>query len=144
MLKRQDVALQERLLRLGAVRDVERPRGMRQPLHEHPDLHQLPGDGHVELPEVNLRLAARLMGLRDEHLGVDQIELNAAAGDVPRDRHLRQGRAVLGYQSLPHPPGGVPLLPRNVFVRDKPGVDHPRPRVCCRPRPRHILLTWRR
>src|ERR1019366_8901659 len=42
MAKCQDVALQECLLRLGAVRDVERPPGVRQPHHEHPDLHHCP------------------------------------------------------------------------------------------------------
>jgi hypothetical protein len=142
MLERQDVSLQERLLRLGAVRDVERLPTVREPHHEHPALHLLPGQGGVELPEVHFRLSAGLMGLRDEDLDVDQVELDPAAGHVPGHGYLRQDGAVLGHQSLPHPPSGVPLLTRNLLVRHQPGVDHLRPRVRRRPGPRPILLTW--
>jgi len=39
VLEREDVSFQGRLLGLGAVRDVERPTGVRQPHHEHPALH---------------------------------------------------------------------------------------------------------
>ena len=40
VLKGQHVAFQERFLRLGGERDVERPARARQPHHEHPQLHQ--------------------------------------------------------------------------------------------------------
>ena len=144
MLERQDVSFQERLLGLGAEGDMERPTGVRQAHHEHPHLHPQPADRGVELPEVDLRLRARFMGLRDKHLDLDQVELDPAAGHVPRDGHLRQDRAVFGHQPLPHPPGGVPLLAMLALISDQPGVDHARPRVDRRPGPHHILLAgWR-
>jgi hypothetical protein len=108
--ERQHVALQERLLRPGRERDVEGPARARQPHHEHPQLGQRPGDHGVELAEVHLGLGARLMGLRHHCLGVVQAQLGAAAGDIPRHRHLRHRGAVLGDQPLPDPPGGMPLL----------------------------------
>ena len=144
VLERQDVSLQERLLSLGAVRDVERPPAVRQAHHEHPHLHQRPADRGVELPEVDLRLRARLMGLRDERLNSDQVELDPAPGHIPRHAHLRQDGAVLGHQPLPHPPGRVPLLTMHVLVADQPCVDHTGPRVGRRPGPGHVLLTRRR
>ena len=127
--ERFDVALEECLLRLGAVRDVERPAGVRQPHHEDPHSDRHPGDGGVELAEVDLSFRARRVGLRDEHVLGHQPQLDPAAGDVPRDRHLRQGRAVFGDQALPHPPGGVPLLLRHLLVPDEPAVDDLDPRV---------------
>ena len=144
MLERQNVSLQERLLSLGAERDVERPPAVRQAHHEHPHLHQRPADRGVELPEVDLRLRARLMGLRDAYLHLDQVELDPAPGHIPRHAHLRQDGAVLGHQPLPHPPGRVPLLTMHVLVADQPLVDHTGPRVGRRPGPGHVLLTRRR
>lgn len=54
------MALQERLLRLGRERDVERPTRVGQPHHEHPQLDPDNGDGRVQLAEVDLRLRTRL------------------------------------------------------------------------------------
>ena len=69
-----------------------------------------------------------------------QAELDPAAGDVPRDRHLRQACPVLGDEPLPHPSGGVTLLPRHLLVPDEPVVDDPNPRVERRPRPARVHL----
>jgi len=103
-----------------------------------------PGNPGIELAEVDLGLRAGLMGLRDAHLNLHQVELDPAAGHVPGHGHLRQCGAVLGHQPLPHPPGGVPLLSMRVLVRNQPSVDHTGPRVGRRPGPRYVLLTrWR-
>ena len=56
------------------------------------------------------------MRLRHRDLDPVQAQLGAAAGHIPRHRHLRQRRAVLGDQPLPDPPGRMPLL-----ARQRPG-----------------------
>ena len=144
VLERQHVALQERLLRLGGERDMKGPARARQPHHEHPQLDQHPGDDGVELPEVHLGLRARRVRLRHHDLHLVQAQLGAAAGDIPRHRHLRHARAVLGDQPLPDPPGGMPLLARHVPVRQQPPVDDGRIRADRRPRPRRVRLPRRR
>ena len=144
ILERQHVPFQERLLRLGGERDMKRPARARQPQHEHPQLHQRPGDHRVELAEVHLGLRARQMRLRHADLDPVQAELGLAAGHIPRHRHLRQGGAVLGDQPLPDPPGRMPLLARHVPVSQQPPVDHPRIRIDRRLRPLRIRLSGRR
>ena len=89
------MAFQERLLRLGGERDVERPARARQPQHEHPQLQQHPGDLRVELAEVHLRLGARQMRLRHRDLHLIQAQLDTATGHIPEHRYLGQPRAVL-------------------------------------------------
>ena len=111
------------------------PARARQPHHEHPQLHQHPGDHGVELPEVHLGLRARLVRLRHHDLHLVQAQLCAAAGDIPRHRHLGHARAVLGDQPLPDPAGGMPLLARHVPVSQQPPVDDRRIRADRRPRP---------
>ena len=106
---------------------------MRQPHHEHPHRDRGARDSGVELAKVDLSLRARRVDLRDEHVLRGQAELDPAAGDVPRDRHLRQHRPVLGDQALPHPTGGVPLLAGHALVADEPAIDDLDPRVDCRP-----------
>jgi len=143
VVERFDVPLKERFLGLGAVGDVERPAGVAQP---HTNIHTVtavPGDHDLELAEVDLGLRARGVDLRDEHLPVDQPELDTAGRDIPRHRHLRDLRAVLGHQPLPHPPRGMPLLPRDLLVGDQPAVDDLPPRIE-RPGPNRILPPgWR-
>ena len=51
---------------------------------------------------------------------------------------------MLGDQTLPDPPGSVPLLARRVLVCDEPGVDHRHPRIDRRPGPHRIHLARRR
>jgi hypothetical protein len=50
----------------------------------------------------------------DSHITNIQAQLGAAAGYVPRHRHLGQGGAVLGDQPLADAPGCVPPLGRNI------------------------------
>jgi hypothetical protein len=78
------------------------------------------GDGRVELAEVGLAPRAGQMRLRDRHLPINKAELDPAASDVTRNRHLRHRRAVLGDQPLPNPASGMPLLLRCVLVIDQP------------------------
>ena len=68
VLEGQHVALQERFLGLGGERDVKRFARVRQSHHEHPALHDQPGDRRVELAEVDLGLSPGQMRLRDRHL----------------------------------------------------------------------------
>ena len=82
MGERADVAVEERLLRLGGVGVVERPPGVRQPHHEHVALHLRPGQRRVELTEVDLGLGAGQVGLRNRHLHPVQPQLPLAGGDV--------------------------------------------------------------
>jgi hypothetical protein len=138
------VILQERLLRLGRERDMERPARARQPHHEHPQLDQHPGDHGVELPEVHLGLRARRMRLRHHDLHLVQAQLGAAAGHIPRHRHLGQPGALLGDQPLPDPPGRMPLLGRHVPVRQQPLIDHRRIPADRRPGPLRVSLPRRR
>jgi hypothetical protein len=142
--EREHMALQERLLCLGGERDVERPPGVRQPHHEHPQLQPDSGDGCGELAEVDLRLGSRLMGLRHCHLDPVQAEFHLAASDVTRHGHLGQRRTVLDDQALPDPPRGMPLLPRHVPIGEQPAVDDLDVRVDRRTRPPRIRLTRRR
>jgi hypothetical protein len=135
---------QEGPLGLGGERDVERPAGVRQPHHEHPQLEQRPGHGGIGLAEVDLGLRVRRMRLRHRDLDPVQAELDPAARDIPGHRHLRQRGIVLGDQPLPDPPRRVPLLARHLPIRQQPSVDHLHVGVDRRPRPRGIRLACRR
>jgi len=78
----------------------------------------------VELAEVHLSLGARQVRLRHRDLHLLQAKLGAAAGHIPRHRHLRHRGTMLGHQPLPDPPRGMPLLTRHLPVRQQPPVDH--------------------
>jgi hypothetical protein len=95
------VPFQERLLRLGGERDMERPARARQPQHEQPHLDQRPADGGVELAEVDFGLSAPGGCACGSDVYVIKAEFRFPAGQIPRHRHLRQARAVLGDQPLP-------------------------------------------
>jgi hypothetical protein len=138
------VALQERFLGLGGERDVKRFARVRQSHHEHPALHYQSGDRRVELTEVDLGLRAGLVCLRDRHLALKQSQLDPTACDMTRHRHLRTRRLMLGYEALPDPPGGVPLLARGVLVGDEPGIDHGHPLLDRRAGALRIHLARRR
>jgi hypothetical protein len=112
--------------------------------HEHPQLDPGPGDGGVELAEVDLGLRTGLVGLRHCHLAVIEAELDLAAGDVTGHFHLGQARAVLGDQLLPDPPGRMPLLTRHLAVGDQPAVDDLRVLIDRWPPSRRIRPARRR
>ena len=125
----QHVALQERFLSLGGEGDVKRFARVRESHHEHPALHDQPGDRGVELTEVDLGLRAGQMCLRDRHLPGLQPELDPATRDMTRHRHLRARGLVLSDEALPDPPRGVALLARGVLIGQKPGIDHRHPLI---------------
>ena len=144
MLERQHVAFQERFLRLGGERNMKRPPRARQPQHEQPQLQHGAGDHRVELAEVDLGFGPGQMRLRHRNIHVLEAELGAAASHIPRHAHLRAGSTVLGDQPLPHPAGGVPLLPRHLPVGQQPSVDNRRVVVDGWPCPWRIRLAGRR
>jgi hypothetical protein len=82
------------------------------------------GSGNTEHPlEVDLRLRAGLMDLRNVDLDGHQTQLRPAPGDIPRHRGLRHDRLVLSNQPLAQPPGCMSLPPRDFPVRQQPKVD---------------------
>jgi hypothetical protein len=122
----------------------ERPARAGQPQHEQPQLHQHSRDHRVELTEVDLGLRAGRVGLRHADLDAVQAKLSSAASHIPRHRHLRQDRAVLGDQPLPDPPGGVPLLARHQPIGQQPAVNHGCVGVDRGPGPLRVGLARRR
>lgn len=112
VLERENMPFQKGFLGLGAERDKERLARVRQPHHEHPELDHRSGDRGVELAEVDLRLRASEMRLRDRHLSLLQTEFGPPTGHLARHRHLRQRRLMLGDKALPDPTRGMPLLAR--------------------------------
>src|SRR5215831_13976341 len=96
------------------------------------------------ITNIHSLISARRMRLRDRDLDLVQAQFGAAAGDIPRHRHLSQDRAMFGHQPLPDPPGGMPLLTRYLPVGQQPRIDHRRITLDGRPRPRRINLPRRR
>ena len=121
--ERPDVPVQERFLGLVGVGDVHGLARVRQAQHEHPQLHHDPGDHSAELPEVDLRLHPRRVGLGDRDLAAVESDLDLQRGDHRAHARLGHLRSFLLDQSLPHPPGGVALLARRVQIRDQPAAD---------------------
>ncbi len=136
--------LQERLLRLPLVRDHEARARVAGPHQKQADLEPLPADLDHRLAPVDLRLHARLVHLRHEHL-IDRVaQLPPPATDVLAHGRLRDVGAVLREEPLPDPLRGVPLLPRRLTVREKPRVDQRPIRAQLRRRTPHRLLARRR
>src|SRR5665811_1740813 len=104
------VAIQKRLLRLVRIGDVHRPARMRQPQHEHEQLHHDPADQGLELTEINLSLSPRSMSLRDRDIDRGTDQLPPDLRHRMSDRGLGHRRPVLVHQTLPDPPGRVTLL----------------------------------
>ena len=130
LVERIHVALQERLLPLGAERPVHRPARRRQPEREQVHLRLHPAQQHPQVGEVDLALGTHRMVLRDERLRGRPARLRPHLRppfrDVVADRRVRQPvRAVLVDQPGQHPPRGVPLLPRRVQIDPQHGVDQP-------------------
>jgi hypothetical protein len=98
----------------------------------------------VELAEVDLGFGPWQMLLRHADLNPVQAQLGLAASHIPRHRHLRQRRAVLGDKPLPDPPRGMPLLARHLHIGQQPAINHRRVRVNRRPGPLRIRLARRR
>jgi len=124
-----DVALEERLLRLGGERPVNRPPRARQPHREQPQLRQRPLQPHPQLGEVDLGLLTRAVHLRHRHTADPTTQLAAQPGDVLAHRRLAKLGAVLGHQPLPDPMGGMPLLCRQPLVGGHPRLDQRPPPI---------------
>ena len=127
--ERVHVAFQEGFLPAGRRHQVDRLAGIRHPEREQVALDQDPGQPHPQLPEVDLRLQARRVMLRDEHpcraAAFLDADLWPAAGHVVADGRIRHvPGSVLTQQPGVDPRRGVPLLARRVQVRPQPPVDH--------------------
>jgi hypothetical protein len=97
--------------------------GVRQPQHEHPQLHHDPSDHCLELAEVDLGLHPWRVGLGDRHLAAVQPDLDLQRGDQSAHARLGHLRSFLLDQPLPHPSGGVALLAWRVQIGDQPAAD---------------------
>jgi len=101
------------------------PPGERRAHHEQMHRHRDPGEHHLGLAPVDLRLHPGRVGLRDEHL--------ADANPIARLRARTYCRTVVSATSAPcsstsadDPPGGMPLLTRRGPIRLQPPIDHAR------------------
>ena len=95
-------------------------------------------------PPIHLRLHARRVDLRHEHLPDRPPQLAFALTHVLTDRDLRDIGAVLIKQPPPDPLRGVALLARRLAIGRKRLVDQRPVRAELRRRPRHRRALRRR
>jgi hypothetical protein len=95
-------------------------------------------------PSIHLRLHARRVDLRHEHLPDRPPQLAFALTHVLTDRDLRDIGAVLIKQPPPDPLRGVALLARRLAIGRKRLVDQRPVRAELRRRPRHRRALRRR
>ena len=87
-------------------------------------------------PKSTSASRAGAMRLRDRHQApVQRRSRPSDRAPTPRTVDSATTRAVLVHQPLPHPPGGVPLLPRRGQIRHQPAPHRVLPRPEHRPRP---------
>ncbi|WP_254897554.1 hypothetical protein [Kitasatospora sp. NA04385] len=138
-----DAALEERLLPSRGEHTVHRLARVGQPEGEQIAGHQLAGQLHRHVAEVDLGLHPELVRLRDERLdrGLARLhqDLRLAVRDVAADLLVGDLGAVLGDQAVEDPGGRVPLLARRVQISPQDPVDHDLVRVH-RARPGRELL----
>jgi len=115
-VKRGDEPVEKALLTLVGIRHMHRLARMRQPQHKHPQPDQRARDPRLELTEINLGFLSRRVRLRHRHHTGPGTQLTTQLGYERAHRRLRHLRTLLSDQPLPHPPGGVPLLPRRLLV----------------------------
>ncbi len=143
------VAFQERLLALAGEHPVHRLARAAQPQGEQEPPGRLTVHPHPHLREVDLGVLARQVPLRHKRPLGDQIlafqgHLRSPPGDIVPHRGVRQlDHVVLVDQPLPHPLGGMALLPGRVQVPSQPLVDG-RLDLVQLGRPPHRRLPWRR
>jgi hypothetical protein len=142
-LEGDDVALEERLLALAAVRHVDRSTRMRQAQLEDRDPGLLEPDHYVGQPEVDLSLLARQVVGHDGDVVIDEIELAAGLADEPADGGLGEVRALLVDEALPDPACRVALLVMDHLVLGQPAPDGVRVRADRRQRSRGDPAHWR-
>jgi hypothetical protein len=85
---------------------------MRQPHHEHVQLQPFSIDHRHEITEIDLRFLTGQVRLRHRDQAPVRADLDLQVVHQRPDRGLRHPRPLLVQQPLPHPPGGMPLLPR--------------------------------
>ncbi|MFF3767364.1 hypothetical protein ACFYYR_25220 [Streptomyces sp. NPDC001922] len=122
------MAFEEGFLAAGGEHAVAGLARIRQTEGEQVAGHQLAGQAHGHVTEVDLRLMAGQVGLRDERLqrrlaGLDQ-DLLLPAGDVVADHPVGDIGSVLLDQPVEDPGDRVPLLARRVQIRPQDLVDH--------------------
>lgn len=127
--QRVDVALEERLLAAGGEHFVDGLAGIRQPEGEQIAAGGHPRQHDVHVPEVNLRLGAGQMSLRDEHVFRPDAglvpDLLAPHRDIGADHLIRDlVRRMLIQQPLVNPLHVVLLFGRRVKVRLQHPVYH--------------------
>ena len=97
---------------------------MRQPHHEHVQLQAFSSDDRDEVTEIDLRIRTRKVSLRHRDHASVRADLDLQIVHQRPDRGLRHPSPLLVEQPLPHPPGGVPLLPRLRQIRLQPAPHH--------------------
>ncbi|MFI1281139.1 hypothetical protein ACH4U5_10330 [Streptomyces sp. NPDC020858] len=123
-----DVAFEEGLLPAGRENLVDGPARIREPQREQEALHQGAGQVDPHIPEVDLRLIARAVGLRDERgrrpAALLDPDLTTPVEDVVTDHRVRHFlSAVLVEQPVEDPRERVPLLARSVKISPQHPVD---------------------
>ena len=143
LFERVPVPVEERLLRRGRIRAVDRLARVRQAEREQEHLGLHPGQHDPQVGEVDLGFRTRRMGLRHEHLR----QLLAGLGGDPRpgvadivtDRRVGDHQLVLLEQPHPDPQRRMTLLPRGGQVFAQHRVDQRLHRVQHRRHPlRHL------
>ena len=142
--ERLHVQLKERLLGLDQRRLAERRARERRAHHEQMHLHRHAAEHDQRLAPIDLRLHARGVDLRDEHLVDRPPQLALAQPDVLTDSDLGDIGTVLINEAPPDPLGGMPLLGRRVAIRQQPLVDQRPIRPQLRRRPAHRRTLRRR
>ncbi len=136
--------LEERFLAARSEHPVNGLARVGQAKREQIAGHQLAGQTHRHVAEVDLRLVTRKVRLRHErlHRGLarGREDLRLPVGDVAPDHLIGDIGAVLLDQPVEDPGDRVPLLARRVEVRPKHLVDH-RLVGIQRRRPRRKLLA---
>ncbi len=125
--QRVHMAFEEGFLAAGGEHPMDGLARIRQAEGEQVAGHQLAGQPHTHVAEVDFRLMTGLVGLRDERLqrrlaGLDQ-DFRLPAGNVVADHSVGDVRPVFFDQPVKDPGDRVPLLARRVEVRPQDLVD---------------------
>ena len=142
-VKRLGVPFEERLLRLVEERSGKRRARVTEAQMKEMNLRAPAAQQHPCLAPVDLALHPRRVQLRHERL-TDLPERHTALAHVAADLALRDLRAMLSDQALPHPPRRVTLLARRIAIGHQPRIDHAAVRTELRRRPLHRRALDRR
>lgn len=130
-----DVSFEERLLTTRARDAMHGLARIGQPEGEQIAAGALPGQVHVDVPEVDLGVSTECVVPGHERLDRSPrlgCNLLASGRDEVPDRRIRDRLAELLLDPRNDPPHGVPLLARSLQISPQPGIDrllvrlHPR------------------